>query len=274
MSQAHSPDNRTAQGAFDAQAQQWDAYSHAPLGRLRCDLTLHYLGRHLHDGHAPLTVLDAGAGTGSYALPLAQQGHHVSLLDFSAQMLDLARRNAAQADPALLDRLDFCEAPVEQVPTLFGPEHFDLVLCHTLVEYVPEPTAILETLVAALKPGGRLSLLAVNPRNDTLRWALAKGDLVQARQALGQTRSSTTLFGVNRHVYTGQALRETLAGLGMETVATYGVRIFADYLDADKLGDAAFVEQLWQLERDAGLLAPYAQIARYSLLISVKPEAP
>ena len=273
MSQAHAERDRTARAAFDAQAQQWDAYSRAPLGRLRCELTLHYLERHL-DGRGPLTALDAGAGTGSYALPLAQQGHHVCLLDVSARMLDLARQNAAALDPALLERLEFCQASVEQVPTLYGPEHFDLVLCHTLVEYVPEPTAILETLVASIKPGGLLSLLAVNPRNDALRWALSKGDLVQARQALGQTRSSTTLFGIDRHVYTGQALHETLAGLGMEGVATYGVRIFADYLAADKLADAAFVEQLWQLEREAGLLAPYAQIARYSLLVSVKPEAP
>jgi S-adenosylmethionine-dependent methyltransferase len=132
----------------------------------------------------------------------------------------------------------------------------------------------LQALVFVIKPGGLLSLLAVNPHSDALRWALAKGDLHQAQQALGQTRSSTTLFGLNRHVYTGHALQESLAELGMDTVATYGVRIFADYLEADKLADATLIEQLWKLERDAGLLAPYAQIARYSLLVSVKPEAP
>ena len=43
------PDGDKAQAAFDAKAQQWDVYSRAPLGRLRCDLTLHYLGRHLQD---------------------------------------------------------------------------------------------------------------------------------------------------------------------------------------------------------------------------------
>ena len=101
MSQAHNPDNSTAQAAFDAQAQQWDVYSRAPLGRLRCDLTLHYLGRHLDGGAASLTILDAGAGTGNYALPLAQQGHHVCVLDFSAEMLDVARRNAQALGPDL-----------------------------------------------------------------------------------------------------------------------------------------------------------------------------
>jgi len=65
-----------------------------------------------------------------------------------------------------------------------------------------------------------------------------------------------------------------LTELGMETKATYGVRIFADYLDPEKLADPTQMSQLWALERDAGLLAPYAQIARYSLLVSIKPGAP
>jgi S-adenosylmethionine-dependent methyltransferase len=267
------PDGAKAQAAFDAKAQQWDVYSRAPLGRLRCELTLHYLGQHLDGRAAPLIVLDAGAGTGSYALPLAQQGHRVCLLDFSAQMLDVARQNAAALDPAMLERLDFSCASAQEAPSLFGPDRFDLILCHTLLEYVSDPRDLLQALVVTLKPGGLLSLLAVNPHSDALRWALAKGDLGEARQALGQTRSSTTLFGVNRRVYAGPALRALLAELGLQTVATYGVRIFADYMEGDRLADAAFISRLWALERDAGLLAPYAQIARYSLTIAKKTGA-
>jgi S-adenosylmethionine-dependent methyltransferase len=260
--------------AFDAKAQDWDVYSRAPLGRLRQELTLHYVGRHLETRSTPLAILDAGAGTGSYALPLAAQGHRVCLLDFSAQMLAVARRNAQELDPALLERLDFCHASATSVPSLFGPDHFDLILCHTLLEYVPVPRDLLQALTFALKPGGLLSLLAVNPHSDALRWALSKGDLQEARRALGQTRSSTTLFGLSRRVSTGQEMREILAQLGMESVATYGVRIFADYVAAEKLADPAFLSQLWELERAAGLVSPYAQIARYNLLVTQKPENP
>jgi S-adenosylmethionine-dependent methyltransferase len=274
MNQARSQGASTAEAAFDAKAEDWDLYSRAPLGKLRGDLTLHYLGRHLESRAAPLSVLDAGAGTGSYALPLAIQGHRVCLLDFSGAMLDVARRNATEEDPGLLERLDFCQAPAQEAPALFGPGRFDLVLCHTLLEYVPEPRDLLQALAYVLKPGGLLSLLAVNPHSDALRWALAKGNLVEARAALGQTRSATTLFGVNRHVYTGQQMGQTLAQLGMETVARYGVRIFADYVAAAKLADPGFYARLWDLERDAGLLAPYAQIARYGLLVSTKPSPP
>jgi S-adenosylmethionine-dependent methyltransferase len=267
-----TPDVDLFRVAFDAKAEDWDLYSRAPLGRLRGELTLYYLGQHLASRAAPQSVLDAGAGTGSYALPLAAQGHRVSLLDVSGEMLVVARRNAADEDPGMEDRLEFRQAGAEEAPALFGPDCFDLVLCHTLLEYVPDPRGLLQALAYVLKPGGLLSLLAVNPHSDALRWALVKGDLAEARAALGQARSATTLFGVNRHVYTGQQIGEMLAQLGIETMAAYGVRIFADYVAADQLADPAFYARLWDLERDAGLLEPYAQIARYCLLIGRKPE--
>ena len=163
-----------------------------------------------------------------------------------------------------------CADNNDDAATAFSPGFFDAITCHTLVEYVPGPQDLLQALVATLKPGGLLSLLAVNPHSDALRWALAKGDLEQAHQALGQTRSSTTLFGINRHVYTGETLRQTLAELGMESVATYGVRIFADYLPAEKLADPVFFASLVELEMAAGSLVPYKLIARYSQLLGQK----
>lgn len=42
------------------------------------------------------SVLDVGCGSGALALPLARAGHDVTGLDFSAGMLDLLRRKAAE----------------------------------------------------------------------------------------------------------------------------------------------------------------------------------
>ena len=42
------------------------------------------------------SVLDVGCGSGALALPLARAGHPVTGLDFSAGMLDLLRRQAAE----------------------------------------------------------------------------------------------------------------------------------------------------------------------------------
>jgi S-adenosylmethionine-dependent methyltransferase len=257
---------------FDAKASAWEEYTNTPLGQLRQELTLLYLAGHLHTLPGHLNVLDAGGGTGGYALPLAQQGHRVCLLDGAAQMLAIAREKAERLGPDTLDRLAFCHASVDDLPGLFPVDHFDLVLCHTLLEYVPEPWSVLRTLIDVLKPKGWLSLLAVNPCAAPLRWAVARGDLVKARLALHESVLSADLFGLPRRIWPSETMREALIGTGIDVVAEYGVRIFADYVSGDKLVDPASYASLLELERAASTLDPYRQIARYTLFLGIKME--
>lgn len=259
--------------AFDAKAEAWEDYTATPLGWLRQELTLRHLTQHLGSLPRSLKVLDAGGGTGSYAIPLAQQGYQVCLLDFSAQMLAIARQKVEQLDPSLLERMDFCHAPVEQTLGLFPPNHFDLILCHTLLEYVSEPWEILRALTTVLRPGGLISLLFANPYADPLRWALSRGDLEKARLALRERVSSADLFGLPRRTLPIEVVQEAMAQAGVEMLAEYGVRIFADYLPAEKLADPEFVAHLLELETVAGALHPYRLIARYTQLLGRKPGA-
>jgi S-adenosylmethionine-dependent methyltransferase len=258
--------------AFDAKAEAWEDYTATPLGRLREKLTLHHLAQHLASLPRSLKVLDAGGGTGNYALPLAEQGHRVYLLDFSAEMLAIAERKAEQLDPSLLGRMDFCHSPVEEIPRLFPPDHFDLILCHTLLEYVSEPWQVLRTLTTVLRPGGLISFLFASPYADPLRWVLARGDLEKARLALLGQVSSADLFGLPRCTFTAEVVQETMNQAGVEVVAEYGVRIFADYLPADKLTDPEFFACLLDLEMAAGSLHPYRLIARYTHLLGRKSK--
>jgi len=268
LASPHSPHQPLA--AFDAKAKAWEDYTTTPLGRLREKLTLHHLTQHLGSLPRRLKVLDAGGGTGSYAIPLARQGHQVCLLDFSAQMLAIARQEVEQLDPSLLGRMDFCHAPVEETPGLFPPDHFDLILCHTLLEYVSEPWEVLRTLITVLRPGGLISLLFANPYADTLRWALIKGNLEKARLALREQVSSADLFDLPRRTFTAEVVQEAMTRARVEVVAEYGVRIFADYLAGEKLADPEFFARLLELETVASTLHPYRLIARYTQLLGRK----
>jgi S-adenosylmethionine-dependent methyltransferase len=259
--------------AFDAKAEAWEDYTITPLGRLRQELTLRHLAQHLGPLTSSLKVLDAGGGTGGYALPLAEQGHQICLLDFSAQMLAIAQRKAEQLDPSLLGRIVFCHAPVEEIPRLFPPDHFDLILCHTLLEYVSEPWEVLRTLITVLRLSGLISLLFANPYADPLRWALTRGDLEKARLALCEQVSSADLFGLPRRTFPAEMVQETMDQAGVEMLAEYGVRIFADYLADEKLADPGFFARLLELETIAGTLYPYRLIARYIQLLGRKAEA-
>jgi S-adenosylmethionine-dependent methyltransferase len=258
--------------AFDANAKAWDEYTNTPLGRLRQTLTMRHLVQYLGSLAPGLRVLDVGGGTGSYALPLARMGYQVCLLDFSAQMLDIARQKARRLGAPLMERMDFCHASVQDVPGLFPPDHFDLILCHTLLAYVSAPREILRALSVVLQPGGLLSLLFANPYADPLRWALAKQDLERARLTLREQVSSADLFGLPRRTFTAEAMQAAMAQVGVQVVAAYGVRIFADYVPAEKLADPAFYARLLELETAAATLVPYRLIARYNQLLGKKSE--
>jgi S-adenosylmethionine-dependent methyltransferase len=241
------------------------------MGRLRRDLTVRYLLRHTKASPACLEVLDVGGGTGSYALPLAQLGHRVRLLDFSPQMLDIARARATQLGPPVAERIEFCKASAQDTASLFPPDRFDLILCHTLLEYVSDHQEVFQVLISVLRPGGLLSLLTVNAYADPLRLAIARQDLHGAHLALQEQVSPADLFGLPRQTFATEAMHEALDQAGLDVVAEYGVRIFSDYMPAERLGDPEFLDRLLELETVAGALHPYKLIARYNHFLARKP---
>jgi len=247
--------------AFDSKAQAWDDYMHTPIGRLREELTLRLLGRHLPEPTRSTSVLDAGGGTGGLALALARRGYHVHLLDFAKSMLDVARSRARRSD-----LLEYHAIPVEEVDQRFAPESFDVIVCHTLIEYVPNPDSLLRRLAALLKPGGLFSLEYVNRHAEALRLALVRAQLREARAALDGAPSQADLFGVPRRAFDREEAQSMLRAAALDPIAEYGVRIFADYLsDAGWQADESIYAELASLEEAAAAQEPYRSIARYGL---------
>lgn len=99
-------------------------------------------------------VLDAGCGTGYLSNKLTEAGAHVIGVDFSARMIELARR----AYPAVEFRVDSC-AELSTVPDA----SVDLVVSN----YVLMDTPYLDETVAAfarvLRPGGTAVLVFSHP---------------------------------------------------------------------------------------------------------------
>jgi S-adenosylmethionine-dependent methyltransferase len=241
------------------------------LGRLRQDLTLHHLLGHLPQEPVGATALDAGGGTGGYAMALARAGYRVCLLDCSGRMLELARQSIEHCEPALRERIDLCRASLALMPPALRAKPFDAILLHTVLEYLQEPWEVLAELLGMLAPGGLASLLITNARAEALRWAWVKGDLQRARQALLEPASAADLFGLPRQVLPLATVRAALRRAGLEVRGEYGIRIFADYLPAERLTDGRFLAQLIALEQTASEAKDLLAIARYWHIVASRP---
>ena len=105
----------------------------------------------------PLRVLDIGAGLGHMSLWLAEHGHQVTLAEPSAPMLDGARQRFADAGQSA----EFIQAPWQDLPGQLQ-QPYDLVLCHAVLEWLAEPSAILPVLHQLTRADGWLSLAFYN----------------------------------------------------------------------------------------------------------------
>ena len=89
-------------------------------------------------------VLDVGCGSGVYSVDFARRGaRRVVGVDFSANMLALARREAEQHEVA--DRCEFVQADFLE----FDPEEtFDISIAMGVFDYVPDQVPFLRKMAA------------------------------------------------------------------------------------------------------------------------------
>jgi S-adenosylmethionine-dependent methyltransferase len=246
---------------FQNGAAKYAAYLETPEGRLRLDLAFAYLQECLPHSTQPLLALDLGGGTGALAIYLARLGLHVTLLDASLPMLDLAGR-AAQA-AAVAEKIALKHGDAAQLTGLFAAESFDLILCHNMLEYVDDPGAILHHAARMLRdPSGVISVLVRNQAGEVLKAAIKDGDLSAAERTLTAEWGHESLYGGRVRLFEAENLRTMLASASLEIIATRGVRVLSDYLP-QQISRNNDYERIFDLERKLGRRPEFATIARY-----------
>ncbi|MEU6440950.1 methyltransferase [Streptomyces sp. NPDC047046] len=196
-----------------------------PRAALRTAVVWDVLKDALDGAGQTLDVLDTGGGTGNFAVPVARLGHRVTVVDPSPNALFALERRAAEAGVA--DLVHGVQGDVHGLFDVVGRESFDVVLCHGVLEYLDRPAAGLGNVVAALRPGGTLSLLAAGLGGAVLARALA-GHFSEARQALDDPEGRWGAADPVPHRFTAGQLTALVADAGVETGAVHGVRVFSD----------------------------------------------
>lgn len=102
------------------------------------------------------TVLDLGSGGGIDVLLSAQRVGSTGFaygLDMTDEMLDLARKNAAEAGA---DNVEFLKGYMEDIP--LGDATIDVIISNCVINLSTDKSAVFAEMARVLKPGGRIGI--------------------------------------------------------------------------------------------------------------------
>jgi SAM-dependent methyltransferase len=185
-------------------------------------------------------ILDMACGSGRYSLELRRRGFEVVGADISPDLIEIARRDAAEAD---LD-VDFVLSDLRDLDL---EDEFDLVLklndgAIGYLESDEENRRTFEVISRALKPGGRHliqlpNVLYAKERLPQRSWIPADGmiELVEHRwdkkarrmegkmvaARFGEVLEDLQGIEFSQRLYSVEELRQIYASVGMELLTVY-----------------------------------------------------
>jgi S-adenosylmethionine-dependent methyltransferase len=249
---------------FQSGADKYAAYLDTPEGRLRCGLAFTNLQDFLFlpQSRRSLRGLDLGCGTGATAVRLARLGIHMTLLDSSSAMLDIAKRAAREA--GVDGRIALNHGDAAQVANLFPAGSFDVVLCHNILEYVDDPVAVLRGAARAMRNSSAiLSVIVRNQAGEVLKAAIQAGDLAAAEQNLTAQWGHESLYAGQVRLFTAESLQAMLMEASLAVTAKRGLRVVSDYLPP-RVSLSAEYDRVFELELKLGRRPEFAAVARYT----------
>lgn len=138
-------------------------------------------------------ILDFGCGNGQSTRDAARETPSGSALgaDLSSAMLEQARR---QADTEGVRNVEFIQADAQVHP--FAPGGFDLAMSRFGSMFFADKPAAFANIAWALRPGGRLLLVAWQPMSENEQFATMIGTLTAGRDVPKPPPGAPSPFGL------------------------------------------------------------------------------
>lgn len=194
-------------------------------------------------------VLDLGSGGGIDVLLSAKRVGPAGKaygLDMTDEMLDLARKNQAEAG---IENVEFLKGEIEEIP--LPDESVDVIISNCVINLSPDKDQVLREAFRVLKPGGRFAV----------------ADIVLTRPVSDEVKEHVGLWtgciagALEMNDYKIKLLRAGFTDADVEVVKTYSVE------DADGLVPEEMAAQLGA-EKTAELMTAFVS----AFVRATKPE--
>lgn len=218
---------------------------------------------------ATLRILDVGGGSGGFAVPLAELGHDVTVVEPSANALASLRQRAADAD--VTDRVQAVQADADELLDVVDPGTADLVLCHSVLEMVDYPDSALDILAKVCAPGGAVSILVANRIAAVLGKALS-GQFGTALDLLVHVDGVNEGRDTIKRRFETATLTALVGGSGLVTEQVHGVGVVGDLMPGSAAqAESGTGEALREFELATASRVPFRDMATHIHLLARKP---
>lgn len=229
-----------------------------PQGKMFYDMIFRQLNL---PGDPPLNILDFGAGFCVTANYYAKH-HKVTAIEPNKDMITLNRHD---------NHFDLVPGDIETVKG-YTDHTFDVVICHNVLEYVPDKELILSELAKVLKPGGILSIVKHNLLGRVMDYAVFSDNPKAALDLLEKGDCKNNMFG-KRDTYDDESIIKSGYKYDLIAESLFGIRTF---FSLSKNDDAKFTQEWYDdmlaLEMKVCNLDQYKSISFFHHLIFRKKE--
>ena len=245
----------------------WKDENNMPWGRLRYSTARMNIARHISKDRI-LRILDVGGGDGMDAIYYAKSGHDVTITDCSPIMLAEAEKSAVKQGVA--GKLKIYQTEPDIVADFYDERPFDLILCHMMIEFVPDARVFLSSICKLLKPGGLLSLIDTNRYSDVYMKSFQMNDLRDALEVLGAKEYFHPWVNRLTPRFSADELIDQLRDYHCALVKHYGILNICAYLPNEPKFEVQYFSELEKLEYQLTDRYPYYLLARYFQVIAQK----
>jgi SAM-dependent methyltransferase len=224
-------------------------YEGDPYWKFLSEITWAHLKPHL-PRTAGARILDAGGGTGTWAVRLARSGFQVTLADLSSGMLEAARRKAAAAGVA--ERIDFVQCDIAGLEGV-GDDPFALALAlGDPISFCGDAKRAVRALARVLVPGG-ICVASVDGLYGGIDPFLERGEIEGLERFVRDGRSEWLARRQEERfptrAFTPEGLVDLFTGAGFSVLSLIGKTVLPIRASRRLLEEPAAYVRLLRLER-------------------------